>query len=73
MRRVILDLFNAGTETSSTTLDWLLLYMVAYPEVQARCQQVIDKVGIPLHPTQRSCLACSSLAQRSTNGLTDPT
>ena len=51
MRHVIADLFIAGTETSSTSVDWLLLYMVAYPEVQARCQQVIDKVGIPLHPT----------------------
>lgn len=43
MRRVILDLFIAGTETSSITLDWLTLYMVAYPDVQARCQKEIDK------------------------------
>ena len=51
MRHVIADLFLAGAETPSTTVDWLLLYMVAYPEVQARCQQDIDKVGIFLHPT----------------------
>ena len=48
MRRVILDLFLAGTETSSTTMDWLLLYMVAFPEVQKRCQQDIDKVSIAI-------------------------
>ena len=48
MRRVILDLFLAGTETSSTTVDWLLLYMVAFPEVQTRCQKDIDKVGIAI-------------------------
>nr|KAG5686870.1 hypothetical protein BaRGS_015548 [Batillaria attramentaria] len=43
MRRVILDLFGAGTETTSTTLDWLVLYMVAYPDVQKRCQKEIDE------------------------------
>ncbi|XP_033625410.1 cytochrome P450 2J6-like [Asterias rubens] len=36
------DLFTAGTETSSTTLRWALLYMVAYPKVQAKIQQEID-------------------------------
>ncbi|KAK7092781.1 cytochrome P450 2J4-like [Littorina saxatilis] len=44
MRRVIIDLFAAGTETTATTLSWILLYFAAYPEVQTRCQQDIDKV-----------------------------
>ncbi|KAJ6662585.1 hypothetical protein lerEdw1_011722 [Lerista edwardsae] len=37
-----LDLFFAGTETTSTTLRWALLYMVVYPEIQARVQSEID-------------------------------
>ena len=38
------DLFTAGTETASTTLRWALLYMMAYPEVQAKIQQEIDEI-----------------------------
>ncbi|NWJ11508.1 CP2J2 protein, partial [Crypturellus undulatus] len=40
----MLDLFFAGTETTSTTLRWALLYMAAYPEIQARVQTEIDTV-----------------------------
>ncbi|XP_043936575.1 cytochrome P450 2J4-like [Protopterus annectens] len=36
------DLFLAGTETTSSSLRWGLLYMAAYPEIQKRCQQEID-------------------------------
>ncbi|XP_072044317.1 cytochrome P450 2J2-like [Amphiura filiformis] len=37
-------LFLAGTETSTTTLRWALLYMIMYPEIQAKVQQEIDTV-----------------------------
>ncbi|XP_061593789.1 cytochrome P450 2J4-like [Cololabis saira] len=39
-----LDLFLAGTETTSTTLNWGMLYMIYYPDIQERVQAEIDAV-----------------------------
>ncbi|KAM8746477.1 cytochrome P450 2J4-like [Acanthopagrus schlegelii] len=38
------DLFGAGTETTTTTLHWGLLYMIYYPHIQERVQAEIDTV-----------------------------
>ncbi|XP_021015977.1 cytochrome P450 2J3-like isoform X1 [Mus caroli] len=47
-----LDLFLAGTETTSSTLRWALLYMALYPEVQEKVQAEIDGViGQAKHPS----------------------
>ncbi|XP_033748007.1 cytochrome P450 2U1-like [Pecten maximus] len=44
MVQVIIDLFNAGTDTTSNTLEWAALYMISFPDVQGKCQQEIDEV-----------------------------
>ncbi|KAF4094308.1 hypothetical protein AMELA_G00011540 [Ameiurus melas] len=40
----ILNLHGAGTDTTSNTLLTAFLYLMAYPDIQERCQQEIDKV-----------------------------
>ncbi|KAG1714298.1 Cytochrome P450 2B19 [Nymphon striatum] len=52
LRITILDLFLAGTETSSTTMRWALLYMLYYPDIQKKVQDEIDEfVGLQRPPT----------------------
>uniref|UniRef100_A0A665TH94 Cytochrome P450, family 2, subfamily N, polypeptide 13 n=1 Tax=Echeneis naucrates TaxID=173247 RepID=A0A665TH94_ECHNA len=39
-----LDLFLAGTETTSTTLQWALIYLIKNPDIQEKVQAEIDRV-----------------------------
>ncbi|KAK7888835.1 hypothetical protein WMY93_024395 [Mugilogobius chulae] len=39
-----LDLFFAGTETTTTTLNWALLFMIVHPDIQEKVQAEIDTV-----------------------------
>ena len=40
----LLDFLLAGTETSSTTLKWLVLFLTLHQEVQDRCREEIRRV-----------------------------
>lgn len=54
LRLVAVDLFTAGSETTSTTLRWALLYMLLHPEIQSKVQAEIDKViGRERPPTMK--------------------
>uniref|UniRef100_A0A8D0L8Z7 Cytochrome P450 family 2 subfamily AB member 17 n=1 Tax=Sphenodon punctatus TaxID=8508 RepID=A0A8D0L8Z7_SPHPU len=48
----ISDLFFAGTETTTTTLHWALLYMVVHQDIQEKVQKELDAV---LEPSQLIC------------------
>ena len=37
------DMFVAGTETSSTTLKWTLMYLCLYQDVQTKCRDEIRR------------------------------
>lgn len=41
---ICLDFFGAGSETTSTTLSWGLMYMVLNHKVQRKCQKEIDDI-----------------------------
>uniref|UniRef100_A0A915EG32 Tryptophan synthase beta chain-like PALP domain-containing protein n=1 Tax=Ditylenchus dipsaci TaxID=166011 RepID=A0A915EG32_9BILA len=44
LRGISFELFFAGQETTSTTLKFLVLYMIVYPEVQVKMQLELDRV-----------------------------
>ncbi|XP_038572266.1 cytochrome P450 2J6-like [Micropterus salmoides] len=47
-----LDLFQAGTETTSTTLLWALVFLIKNPDIQDKVQAEIDRViGQTRQPT----------------------
>ncbi|BFZ06894.1 hypothetical protein BsWGS_09933 [Bradybaena similaris] len=52
--KIMHDLFNAGTETTGTTIYWCILYMLNYPEVQKKIfDEIKDKVGTDRTPTMQ--------------------
>lgn len=44
IRQIIVDLYTAGMETTKTTLHWLMIYMLHYPEVAKSVQAELDAV-----------------------------
>ncbi|XP_052799200.1 cytochrome P450 2J3-like [Mya arenaria] len=43
MNRMIMDLFLAGSETTSNTVNWTLLYLQEYPDLQTKCRHEIQQ------------------------------
>ncbi|KAM4694847.1 cytochrome P450 2F2-like [Discoglossus pictus] len=52
---VVSNLFGAGMETTSTTLQWSFLIMMKYPEVQKNVQSEIDNVIGTAQPQMEHC------------------
>jgi cytochrome P450 len=46
----ISDLFIAGTETTKTTLKWMIILMCKYPEIQQRMREEIKSVIVSAEP-----------------------
>uniref|UniRef100_A0A915EJP4 Cytochrome P450 n=1 Tax=Ditylenchus dipsaci TaxID=166011 RepID=A0A915EJP4_9BILA len=44
LRGLCEDLFVGGMDTTSNTMNFLILYMVVFPEVQAKMQEELDQV-----------------------------
>ncbi len=59
----LMDFFVAGGETTSTTLNWGMLYMILNPDIQAKVQAELDEV------TGRGRLPC--LADREATPYTE--
>lgn len=52
LENTLFDLFLAGSETTSTTLTWAVLYMIRYPHVQAKVQEELDSmIGLERLPS----------------------
>eukprot|EP00058_Branchiostoma_floridae_P001850 XP_002587338.1 hypothetical protein BRAFLDRAFT_100536 [Branchiostoma floridae] len=47
---IVYQMFLAGTDTTTNTLHWALLYMILHPDIQEKVQQEIDSV---LGPNQK--------------------
>ncbi|KAG8548607.1 hypothetical protein GDO81_024823 [Engystomops pustulosus] len=44
LTKLVRNLFSAGMETTSTTLNWGLLFMIKYPSIQEKVQEEISRV-----------------------------
>ncbi|CAH1776421.1 unnamed protein product [Owenia fusiformis] len=48
------ELFLAGTETTTTTLRWAVLYMIQYPDIQTRVrEEILENIGADQMPCMK--------------------
>ena len=44
---ILMDLFFAGSDTTSTTLNWAMLFMVNYPDIQTKVrEELLNTIGM---------------------------
>ncbi|XP_060580966.1 cytochrome P450 2C15-like, partial [Ruditapes philippinarum] len=44
--RLIVDLFNAGTDTTANTMNWAIIHLIKQPEIQKKCRkEILEVVG----------------------------
>ena len=41
---VLVDLFLGGSETTATSINWTILYLLHYPQVQEKLHAELDQV-----------------------------
>ncbi|GLJ32451.1 hypothetical protein SUGI_0652940 [Cryptomeria japonica] len=44
MKALLLDLFTAGTDTSSSTVEWAITELIRHPHIMEKCQRELDSV-----------------------------
>ncbi len=54
LKKVVGDLFVAGSETTSTAIRWTLVYFLNYPDVQEKCfQEIKENIGLNRLPSMK--------------------
>lgn len=44
---VVLELYFAGTDTTSSNLYWAILYLAKYPDVQSQVRrEILEQIGV---------------------------
>ena len=52
LKHILLDFLVAGSETSSNTLMWIMLFLMKYPDVQEKLVNELSKSFGSFHPSR---------------------
>ncbi|XP_046585105.1 cytochrome P450 2U1-like [Haliotis rubra] len=54
LKKIITDLFVAGSETTATTIRWTMIYFLLNPEIQERCfREIQEHIGQSRRPSMK--------------------